>query len=90
MERRGEREEERGNEFSAGICSNTKIEHSPNYWKQQFLLERCHVCPIEPELSDMYFQSLFTKGDSHVSVTCCLAIAEEMINAKPEYYWRSY
>lgn len=48
---------------SAGICSNTKIVHSPNYWKQHFLPERCHACPIEPELSDMYFQRLFTKGD---------------------------
>ena len=49
--------------LSAGICSNTKIVHSPNYWKQHFLPERCHACPIEPELSDMYFQRLFTKGD---------------------------
>ena len=48
---------------SAGICSNNKIVHSPNYWKQHFYPERCHACPIEPELSDMYFQRLFTKED---------------------------
>ena len=48
---------------SAGICSNTEIVHSPNYWKQHFHPERCHACPIEPELSDMYFQHLFAKED---------------------------